>query len=106
MVKRPSQRQTRKKSTITVRKHFRGKERVTPETEVSQEIEVFTFDTSPASVTINYGLTMNLGNYESARCDVSITVPCYTEEIDEALKWASEKVEERIKGEVRNIKGK
>lgn len=48
--------------------------------------------------TVGYGTgyTHNLGNYQSARVDVWITIPCPHGEIDEVYKTAEEWVDERI----------
>jgi len=56
-------------------------------------IEVGTFVTEPAIVTIKKGLTINLGDYESARIDVGVSLPCYKEEIPAALETATRVVE-------------
>jgi len=72
----------------------------------SEVVEVSKFETEPAKVTRGYGLTLNLGNYESARVDVSVTVPCYVEDIDKADKWAASWVQKRIEAEVSMIKHK
>lgn len=82
------------KTTATVTKQFGkdpAKQDVTEET-----IAVHTFLTQPAVVGVECGLTMNLGNYESARITVSISVPCYAEERDAAYNEACKWVEERI----------
>lgn len=71
--------------TITTTKHY-GREGL-EDSEV-EKLEVQTFETEPAFVRANFGLTINLGNYESARVDTSVTLPCYVEEIDEAYKKA------------------
>ena len=47
------------------------------EEEKRKSIEVRKFETDPAYVRVNAGVTKNLGNYESLRVDVSLTVPCY-----------------------------
>ena len=53
--------------------------------------------------TVNVGgsQTVNLGNYESAKISVSLTVPCLQGEIDDAYEfassWVSGKIEETIK---------
>lgn len=81
-------------TTATVTKQFgkdSSKQEVTEET-----IAVHTFVTQPAIVGLECGLTMNLGNYESARITVSISVPCYAEERDAAFIEACKWVEERI----------
>lgn len=66
-----------------------------------KELPVRRFETTPAHVRASYGLTVNLGNYESARCDVSVTLPCYTEEIEgafvEAWKIAKREIQEQVK---------
>lgn len=57
-----------------------------------KEIVVAQFQTEPAYVRINAGVTKNLGNYESFRCDVSITMPCYPEEVQEMTQKVSNEV--------------
>ncbi len=73
-----------------------------------QTLEVRNFLTEPARVSVDYGLTINLGNYESARIGVSVTVPCYTEEIDDAyayaVEWATKRVAQE-KSEIRQEQG-
>lgn len=51
------------------------------ESEEQRTIDVRPFITTPATVTVKRGQTINLGNYESARLDVAIQMPCYREEI-------------------------
>ena len=45
--------------------------------------------------------TVNLGNYESAKISVSLSVPCAKEDINEtyefATQWVSEKITEAVK---------
>lgn len=52
-------------------------------------------------IELNAGKTINLGNYESARIGVSITVPCSRDEIPEtfefARKWVDSKMNELTK---------
>lgn len=50
------------------------------------------FASEPAYVRVNAGSTKNLGNYESLRVDVSITVPCYPEEIDDVFPRVADEV--------------
>jgi hypothetical protein len=47
-----------------------------------------------ASVGSTLGVTINLGNFESVRCDTHVTLPCYpdTENMDKATKFAQELV--------------
>ena len=92
---------------LTVDHRFKrgnGKEKtIKDDTEI---VDVRKFETTPAVVRRGYGMTMNLGNFESARIDISIEVPCYVEDVHLADKWAAEFVEERIKAVVRNVKSK
>jgi hypothetical protein len=62
-------------------------------------ISVQTFITDPAEVEVGIALTMNLGNFESAKLSVHLRVPCYAEEKDEAFDFAQRWVEERVSKE-------
>jgi hypothetical protein len=62
-------------------------------------IAVHKFETTPAEVAVDYALTMNLGNYESAKIGVSVRVPCYVEEVDQAYEFAQAWAEERLQRE-------
>mgnify|MGYP003418022670 FL=1 len=80
-----------------------GKEEVIKETE--EVIEPAVFKTAPAMVTRGYGLTLNLGNYESARFDVTIVMPCYPEDVDACDEWCRAWVEKRTVDEVASVRG-
>lgn len=69
-------------------------------------IAVHRFATEPAKVEVSLGLTLNLGNFESARISVGVTVPCYKEETDAAYEWAKNWVSERTRREVESIRNK
>jgi hypothetical protein len=71
----------------------------------NETLSVRTFLTAPATVDVGYGLTINLGNFESARVDVRVSVPCYREETDAAYEWAKGWVGKRLEEEVRGIRG-
>ena len=60
---------------------------------------------SNMSISVEGGRTLNLGNYESARIGVTITVPCDPNSLGEAYDWASEWVSERINDAVNDAKG-
>jgi hypothetical protein len=63
----------------------------------SDMIEVKTFDDVPtATVSVRGGMTKNLGSYNSATVQISVTVPTYLEELDEAAAFAMNKVEEYL----------
>ena len=93
--------------TVTVDNRYvrgNGEERV--KTETTDVVEVRRFDTTPAVVRRGYGMTINLGNYESARITVEVSVPCYVQDLAEADEFASEFCEKRIKEEIKSIRGR
>lgn len=55
-------------------------------------IDVRKFESEPAYVRVNAGATRNTGQYESFRVDVSISIPCYPEEIDEVVGRVADQV--------------
>lgn len=59
-----------------------------------------------AVVTFRAGLTLNMGNYETARVDVGIDFPCDADKIDTAYKRAKEWVTTRLQDEVSDIRQK
>jgi hypothetical protein len=50
------------------------------------------------------GRTVNLGNYESARVDVAIRVPCTKVELEDAYDWATSWVSDKIIEAVKGLK--
>ncbi|QIG76121.1 hypothetical protein EVC24_100 [Rhizobium phage RHph_I4] len=69
---------------------------------VNEKIAVPLFHTAPARIRISGGITKNLGDYNSARFDVSIELPCYPEdsELDRTKRYISGKVEEYLMEEM------
>lgn len=65
-----------------------------------ETIAVRKFVTEPAYVRVSAGTTKNMGNYESLRVDVAISVPCYVEEIDEVVGRVTEEVARRLDDEL------
>lgn len=61
----------------------------------------------PAYVRVDGGLTVNLGNYESARIGVSISVPCHPTKrsIDQTYAAVSDMVSEKLEEESRRLDG-
>lgn len=81
---------------VSVTRQFR-KDRVdvgAPE-QSDEVLEIHQFVTEPAQVKVALGMTVNLGNFEFVRADVSMTVPCYKEEADAAFEYARAWVEKR-----------
>lgn len=75
-----------------------------PEEIEEDTLEVHSFVTAPANVSVEMGMTLNLGNFESARVTVSISVPCYKEEVEEAHAYARGWVEDRVVSESKKIR--
>ncbi|MBQ9407185.1 MAG: hypothetical protein IJU37_10690 [Desulfovibrio sp.] len=74
--------------------------------QVSEEkeyIEIRPFATVPAKVGVKFGRTLNLGNYESARVDVLIEMPCYAEEAKRVYQEVLDMAQARIAEEVDKI---
>lgn len=69
-------------------------------------LEVHRFATEPARVEVSLGVTVNLGNFESAKLSIGVVVPCYKEETEEAFTWAKNWVESKVMSEVERIREK
>jgi hypothetical protein len=83
-------------STVYVSRAFETKGVRTSGSESEDVVAVHKFLTEPAKVSVDYALTINLGNFESAKIGVSVTVPCYVEEVDRAYEFAQAWAEERL----------
>ena len=59
-------------------------------------LEIRPFATTPAQVTVAGSRTVNLGNYESAKIHVAVTMPCYKEEVREVLDSVTRFVDEEL----------
>ena len=70
------------------------------ETNKLEEMDIHSFETEPAYVRVNAGTTKNLGNFESLRIDVSISVPCYVELVGRTYEAIAQEVSERLYSEV------
>lgn len=85
---------------LTIRKTFKdGALQLENEYVEDELIQVSPFLVEPAEVGCSRGITINMGNFESARVDVSVKVPCYREELDEAYEFAARFTEERLMNE-------
>lgn len=93
-----------KKETVSlatkarVERQFQGK---TEGTDVN--LDIHTFVTEPAKVFMDLAVTINLGNYESAKISVGISVPCYKEEVDAAYDYAKNWISDRLQQEVAEV---
>jgi hypothetical protein len=73
-------------------------------TQTDEVLAVRRFVTEPARVSVEMGMTVNLGNYESARITVALLVPCYFEEHDGAYEYAKTWVEKRTVAEAQEAR--
>jgi hypothetical protein len=85
----------------TLVKHPTGAEEVTHEQVGQPKV----FQQKPCVVKVGLGATVNLGNYSSARFDVSIEVPCLHPEIDEVFEFGRQWCEERAAVLSQSIQG-
>lgn len=65
-------------------------------------VEVTKFEVEPAYVRVSAGMTKNMGNYESLRLDVSVTMPCYAEEVDAVVPVVADMVAAHLDAELKN----
>lgn len=61
---------------------------------------------TPATITVSSGITLNLGNYESLRIDVGISLPCKPtkKDVEDTYTKALQFVEEKLAEQVAEIK--
>ena len=83
--------------TLMVTTQYGGKEH-----NRTEKLSVRKFLVEPAYVRVNAGMTKNMGNYESLRIDVSLTIPCYTEEVDKVFPVVADKVSLFLDDELKN----
>jgi hypothetical protein len=57
------------------------------------------------SISIQGGRTLNLGNHESAKIGVIITVPCDATSLTDAYEWATTWVSDKIESAIKDAKG-
>lgn len=67
---------------------------------VEEHLEVHKFEVEPAYVTVGAGVTKNLGDYESLRVDVRVSIPCYRENLESVYGLVSEFVAAKLQEEV------
>lgn len=76
--------------------------------EETRKINIRPFVTDPAHVSVKYGATVKMGavdEYEFARVDVMLTVPCYVEEIGEVYKRTRLLVGKIVAKELKDLGG-
>jgi hypothetical protein len=90
--------------TVMVRRQFSTKGAEGPIEESDRTLEVHTFAVEPAKVTFEAGATINMGNYESVRLTVGVSIPCYLEELSDALVHARDFVEKELEKQVKDAR--
>ena len=94
---------TSAKSAVSLEKKIKGQS--LGQTAVEKEIPgCFATKQRFCSITVEGARTLNLGNYESAKIGVTLTVPCDSENIEAAYKWGTEWVSEKIEEAVNGVK--
>lgn len=85
---------------VVTRTHVVARQEIDGTTK-KKTLKVRRFKVEPAFVRVSSGTTKNLGNYESMRIDVSITLPCYAEEIDDVVPVLADKVAKYVDEEIK-----
>jgi hypothetical protein len=93
-----------RKATLVVGRQYSSAGNDGPMTAQDTELAVHSYETNPAQVSYELGATMNIGNFESVRVSVGVTVPCYREEIEAAYIWAKEFAEARLRLETAEVR--
>lgn len=85
-----------------------GEQYADPERESTEVITVPIFETAPAYVRVSASTTKNLGDFNSVKVSVDVSLPCYPEgtEIDRAYDICSAWVNQKIQDEVEYALGR
>lgn len=83
-------------AVIKVDRHF-TKDGRRKEYTSTDKIDILNFESDAIStISVKLGLTLNLGDFESCRADVMVTVPHYEEERNEAFLYALHHAEQKL----------
>jgi len=96
---------TEKQLTVTVNKVYKDGQLVVAESSKETPIGVGLFQTATATVSVQATHTKNLGNYQSLKIGVIVSVPTYVEELDDAHEFAVRKVSEYLGAELKALDG-
>ena len=94
-----------KQLTVTVNKMYKDGQLVVSESSKETPINVGLFQTATATVSVQATHTKNLGNYQSLKIGVIVSVPTYVEELDDAHDFAVQKVSEYLNAELKALDG-
>ncbi len=93
-------RMKKEEALVEVTRTLHDKEAENEETRV----KIRPFITDTARVSVKYGLTISTAQFEFARVDILVEVPCYVEEISDVYEKVAKIVEARILKEHNDIK--
>ena len=85
----------RRAGRITVDRSYTGKDGVIDDSS-NEQLSIRKFLVEPASVSHHLGVTTSTGRYESLRVDVAISIPCYREELNDAMKYLEVTVKSKL----------
>lgn len=89
-------------STLMVQRQFKEEgDLVCDPEEAFEEIAVHEFQTEPARVGIRLNHTNSIAKFWSISVQVSVEMPCYTEEHKQAFRYISRFAAERLEEEIR-----
>ena len=88
-------------ATTYVRRKYKDTSGIGTEEESEDEepLAVEGFVVEPAEVWVSKSVTINLGNFASAKVEIGIRMPCYSEEASEAFEHALKFVDTRLERE-------
>ena len=90
-------------ATLSVNRTYKDGQIVKKEEEDIEQIEVGVFRTTPAEVSHDAEMVVNMGNYETIRLRIGVKLPAYVEEIDSAYLAAKKFVDSRLNSEIAQI---
>lgn len=68
-----------------------------------ERIQIRPFKTDVVRIAVSKGRTINVGDYNSVRVDITISLPCYMEEIDQTFEYCSKLAEQYLVKECQPI---
>lgn len=105
VVYKKGQTMEQKQITVTVNKMYKDGQLNVAESSKDSTIDVGLFLSEPATVSVQATHTKNLGNYQSLKIGVIVSVPTYVEELDDAHDFAVKKVSEYLEAELKALDG-
>ena len=96
---------TRHQATVSRNSEKRHSGHVTKRNELVERLDIENVPDNPAFVTVGAAATKNMGDYNSVKCDVRLTMPCHPRlagkgGIEETYAAASAWVDEKVQAEL------